>query len=97
MQSDGRLVTNVEDSHQPGAYLRGEPDALRLAAAESGGGARERQVVQTYVQQEIEPRLYLLEYLVRYGLFSLGEQIAWADAIGRRRFARDYLYPFERG
>ena len=32
MQADARLVEHVEHAHQAAADLRGEPDALRLAA-----------------------------------------------------------------
>ena len=34
VQADGRLVEDVEHAHQSGADLRGEPDALRLAAGQ---------------------------------------------------------------
>ena len=33
MQSYRRLVADVEDSHEAGAYLRRQPDTLRLTAA----------------------------------------------------------------
>ncbi len=37
VEPDRRLVEHVEHADQPGADLRGEPDALRLAAGEGGG------------------------------------------------------------
>ena len=40
MQTDGRLVAHVQHPHQPGAYLRRQPDALRLAPAQRGRRAR---------------------------------------------------------
>ena len=60
MQADGRLVQNVQHAHEPRADLRGEPDALRLAAGERGRGPLEREVVQPHVHEELEPRLDLL-------------------------------------
>ena len=46
MQADGRLVEHVEHAAQFGADLRGQADALRLAAGEGGGGAVEAEIVQ---------------------------------------------------
>ncbi|MPM80488.1 hypothetical protein SDC9_127535 [bioreactor metagenome] len=42
MQTDARLVENVEHPHQPAANLRREADALRFAAGERHRGTRER-------------------------------------------------------
>ena len=55
VQADARLVEDVEHTHQAGADLRGQADALRLAAGQSGRGAVERQVVEPDVQQELKP------------------------------------------
>src|SRR5690606_30059850 len=41
VEADGRLVQHVQDADEAGADLRGEPDALRLAARQGGGGAVE--------------------------------------------------------
>ena len=38
VQADGRLVENVENAAQARADLRGQADALRLAAGKRGGG-----------------------------------------------------------
>ena len=46
MQADGRLVEHVEHAAQLGADLRGQADALRLAAGERGGGAVEAEIVE---------------------------------------------------
>ena len=46
MQADGRLVEHVAHALQVRAELRGEPDALRLAARERRRGAVERQIAQ---------------------------------------------------
>jgi hypothetical protein len=56
VQADGRLVEDVADAAQVGAELRGEPDALRLAAGQRGRGAVERQVAQADLRQESQAR-----------------------------------------
>ena len=56
MQADGGLVEDVADAVQVGAELRGEPDALRLAARERRRGAVERQVAQADVLEEVQAR-----------------------------------------
>ncbi len=61
VQADGRLVEHVQDAHQAGADLRGQADALRLAAGQRGGRARQRQVVEADVDQEAEARADLLD------------------------------------
>ena len=42
VQADARLIQNIENSHQPRADLRGQPDALRLATAERAAFAIQR-------------------------------------------------------
>jgi len=45
VQADTGLIQDVEHAHELGADLRGQPDALRLAARERGRSAVQRQVV----------------------------------------------------
>ena len=52
VQADARLVEDVEHAHQPGADLRRQADALRLAAGERRGRAVEGEVVEADVEQE---------------------------------------------
>ena len=54
VQPDRGLVEDVEHAHQRGADLRRQPDALRLAARERGGGAVHRQVADADVLQELQ-------------------------------------------
>ena len=61
MQADGGLVENVEHVDELGAYLGGQTNALALAAGEAGRGAGEREVVESDLQEEVEPGAYLLE------------------------------------
>ncbi len=61
VQADRRLVQHVHHAGQPGADLRREPDALRLAAGERLRRAVERQVVEADVVEEREPAHDLLD------------------------------------
>ena len=55
VQPDRRLVEHVHHPGEARADLRGEPDALRLAARQRLGGPIERQVVESDVDQEAQP------------------------------------------
>ena len=54
MQADGRLVEDIQHAHERRADLRGEADALALAARQRAGRARERQIFQTDRPKEAE-------------------------------------------
>ena len=62
VQPDRRLVEDVEDAHQAGADLGGQPDPLRLTAGQRAGRPVQGQVVQADVEQETQPLLDLLEH-----------------------------------
>ncbi len=55
MQSDRRLVEHVEHAAQAAAHLRGQPDPLHLAAGERRRRSSERQILQSHVDQELQP------------------------------------------
>ena len=61
VQPDRRLVEHVEHAGEAGADLRGEPDALALAAGQRAGSARERQIIEPDIDQEFQPLADLLE------------------------------------
>ncbi len=61
VQADRGLVEHVKDAGEAGADLRGEPDALALAAGKRAGGTREREIFEADIDQEFEPRADLLE------------------------------------
>ena len=61
MQPDRGLVEDVEDADEAGADLRGQSNALRFAARERAGPARERQVGQADVHEEGQAGLDLAE------------------------------------
>jgi hypothetical protein len=63
VQADGRLVEHVHDAGQAGADLRGQPDALRLAAGQRVGRAFEAQVVEADVDQEARRAVISLRIL----------------------------------
>ena len=55
VQADRRLVEHVHDAGEARPDLRGQPDALRLAARERLRGAVERKVVEADVVEELQP------------------------------------------
>ena len=65
VQADGRLVEDVADAAQVGAELRGEPDALRLAARERVGAAVEAEIAEPDLLEEREPRHDLAQRALR--------------------------------
>ena len=73
VQPDGGLVQDVADAAQVGAQLRGEPNALRLAAGERGCAAVERQVAQAHLLEERKPRRELGEDVARDLLLAARE------------------------
>ena len=60
VQADGGFIQNVEHAHQGRADLRGQADALRLAAGERAGAARKGQVVKPHVREEAQAGVDLL-------------------------------------
>ena len=63
VQADGRLVEHVEHADQAGADLRGQADALGLAAGQRSRRALEVQVLQADVEQEAQACLDFLQHL----------------------------------
>ena len=77
VQPDRGLVEHVQHAGEAGADLRGEPDALALAARQRAAGAREREIFEPDVDQELEPLADLLEHPHR-DLVLLGRSAASA-------------------
>ena len=65
VQSDARLVEHVQHAGQAGADLSRQPDALRLAAGQRRGRARQGQVAEPDLEQELEPHPDLAQHLRR--------------------------------
>ena len=74
VQSDGRLVEDIEHAHQARADLRRHPDALGFAARERRARARERQVFESYRAQEAEAVFDLLQNALADAHLLLGQR-----------------------
>src|SRR5579875_296729 len=86
MQADRRLVEHIEHAGEARADLRGEPDALALAARQRARGARQRQVFEADIAQESEALVDLLEdargdvaLLLRQALVERAEPLAGVE------------------
>ena len=55
VQADRRLVQHITDAAEIRSQLRGQPNALRLAAAQGGSAPVQRQVSQAHIPQETQP------------------------------------------
>ena len=55
MKADRGLIQNIEHATQPRADLRGQADALTLAAGERGGVAVQRKISQSDGAEELQP------------------------------------------
>ena len=73
VQTDGRLVQNIQHAHERRADLRREPDTLALAAGQRARRARQGQVFQTDRLQKAQPVLDLLDHAVADFMLHLGQ------------------------
>ena len=80
VQSYRGLVEDVEHVDELRPNLRGQAYALALAAGETHRGARQAEVVETYVHEKLYARAYLFENLGRYLLLA-GRQL-WVGKPG---------------
>ncbi len=62
VQADGRFVQDIDHSHQAGADLGGQTDALALASGKAGRRPVQGQVIQAHVTQEFEAFPNFLNY-----------------------------------
>ena len=62
VQADRGLVEHVEHAGEAGADLRGEPDALALAARQRAGGARQREIFEPDIDQKFQALADFLEH-----------------------------------
>ena len=75
VQTDARLVQNVEHVHELRTYLRGKSDSLALASGQRGRLSVERQIVQSDIQQKLYACAYLLEYLRSNGFLAFVQML----------------------
>ena len=61
MESNRRLVQNVEHTHETAPDLRGQANTLRLTPGERVCRTAERQVGQAHIVEKAEPLLDLLQ------------------------------------
>ena len=73
MEPDRGLIKDVQDAHEFRSDLRGEPDSLCLAAGQRIGRSGEAQVIETDVNQELEPLADLFQDGARNQRFTLGQ------------------------
>ena len=81
MQSDRRLIEDVQHAHQSAADLPGQPNPLRLPARKRRSGAIQREVAEAALQQKPEPPANLLERILgdeslRVVEFEVGEELS---------------------
>ena len=79
VQADARLVQNIEHADERRADLRGEPDALRLAAAQRAALAIQREITKADVFQKAQPRADFLDdfggdFLLKFRQLERGEK-----------------------
>ena len=61
VKADARLVKDVEHAHKASADLRGQANALGLAARKGRGGTLKREIAQAHVHQEAQALDNLLD------------------------------------
>ena len=64
VQTDGRLVQNIQHPHQGRTDLGGQPDTLALAAGKGSRRAGQGQIAQSHIRQELQAGLDLLDDLL---------------------------------
>ena len=78
VQADRRLVQHVEHAGEARADLRGQADALALAARQRAGVARQGEVIEPDIDQEAQPLADLLQDAAG-DLVLLGRRAARAE------------------
>ena len=73
MQADGRFVQHVADALQIRTELRGQPNALRLAAGQGRRGAIQLQIAQAHVAQKCGARGELRQQIARDVALAAGQ------------------------
>src|SRR5262249_57225073 len=73
VQTDRRLVEDVEHADQAGADLSREADSLAFAAGQRPGRAVEGEVIEADVAEEAQALADLLEHAARDDRLALGD------------------------
>src|SRR4051812_17697804 len=110
MQTDARLVQNIKDTDKARADLRGEADALGLAAAERAAFAIQREIAKANVFQKAESRANFAnnlhrDFLLEWSEYQVVEKLVGAfnrkrAQIHNRKAGNDFMQrrrrPFNR-
>ena len=80
VQADTRLVQYIEHIHQLRAYLRSQADTLALSTGKADGTAVQRQIIQTDIEQKLEPRTDFLQDFTGNLLLLAAEMRVYADS-----------------
>src|SRR5712692_9195133 len=95
VETDRRLVEDIEDADEAGTDLRGEPDALAFSSGQRGGRPIQRQVIQTDVDEKPEPLANFFQDAMGYHQFALSEfqrtEEVGSGSHGEMRDLRDRL------
>jgi hypothetical protein len=81
VQPDARLIQHVERTAQPGADLRRQADALRLAASKGRRGAVKREIPQPDFVQKPQPGADVAQHRRRNLAFTQGQSISGRDQV----------------
>ena len=84
VQPNARLVEDVKHLGEPAPNLRGQTNALRLAAADAARGTVQAEVAQPHVEQEAQARTDLFQRRLGDGGLAFGELAFQAFEEGRQ-------------
>ena len=82
VKPDARLVEDIEHTDEGGTDLRGQADALPLAAGEGRGATVEAEIPEPYMDHESQALPDLLQDLFRDERFFLGERQVGKERAG---------------
>ena len=73
VQADGWLIQDIQHPHEGGADLRGQTDALALAAGQGSRPPGQGEVLQAHRLEEAQPAFDLLQNALRNAHLDLGQ------------------------
>ena len=90
VQTDRRLIEDIQNAHEARTDLRGKADTLALAAGERCRCARKREIAQTHRLQKAETGFDLAQNLLgNHGEIALQLQILYKrQRVGNRQAAK---------
>ena len=82
MQSDGRLIQNVEYPHETGPDLGGQPDSLGFSSRQGARITGQIEIIQSHIHQEAESGMNFIDDLLADDQVPLGRFIAFYEFQG---------------